>query len=75
MRYKVGQRVIIIDHHVYGMNNHGAMDRYFGRIMTITQILDEDYKMEEDGEHWYWAEHMVDHRMTAALNNNFSGGI
>lgn len=64
-KYKVGDRVRIVDHRVCGMNPDGDMDKWFDKVMTIKTVFGEsDYKMVEDyGEHcgdgWYWTDEMI----------------
>lgn len=79
MKYKVGDRVKIIDkwkpYERCKQNNCGLMDRWLGTVMTIKKIDGEYYIMEEDAgtrtdgwnDHWYWNEHCI-----AGLANNTS---
>lgn len=66
MKYKIGDRVRIITDKSKGgiWNLEGLMDKWLGKIMTIRDIGENYYKMEEDyGEHhngWFWYEEMID---------------
>lgn len=67
MKYKVGDKVRIIDKWVAGCNQNraGQMDHWLGKVMTICKIFDNRaYFMEEDrGEHcgdgWLWNEKCI----------------
>lgn len=62
MRYKVGDRVRIVSERVRGMSTGGGMDRWLGRIMTISEIVESSnypYRMEEDGGTWAWHDDMI----------------
>lgn len=60
MKYKVGDRVRIVNERIVGMNTFGKMDSFLGTIMTITQITDSGtYKMFEDGGYWIWGDNMI----------------
>lgn len=67
MKYKVGDRVRIVDHRVAGMDVHGAMDHWLGEVMTIRAVFQGDclpYRMKEDyGENfgigWKWDDEMI----------------
>lgn len=61
MRYKIGDVVRIVSswNDNCGQNMHGRMDHWLGKTMTIRDIGDFEYKMEEDidengGDGWYW---------------------
>ena len=58
MKYKAGDKVRIVNKHVYGMNE--AMYKYLGTVMTIKEAYLDQYKMEEDNCHWYWYEDMIE---------------
>ena len=63
MKYNIGDVVQIVSRwnsHT-AENNEGLMDHWLGKAMTIRDIEDSCYKMEEDknewdGEGWYWNE-------------------
>lgn len=61
MKYKVGDKVRIIDKRNSLMNCQGKMDCWLGKIMTIEKVYDEDrcYRMKEDGQLWFWYEGMI----------------
>lgn len=68
MKYKVGDRVLIVDHRVDGMNQVGYMDRYLNTVMTIRTIRSGlfPYKMREDYYDpncvdigWVWNDDMI----------------
>lgn len=63
-KYKVGDKVRIVDHRTGYMNNFGKMDKWLGKVMTIRECLSSGYWMEEDyGEYfgygWCWDDDMI----------------
>lgn len=63
-KYKVGDRVRIVNHRTAGMDIFGGMDKWFGKTMTIRRILPLGYLMVEDREEncyegWYWDDDMI----------------
>lgn len=63
-KYKVGDKVRIVDHRTYHMNNFGKMDKWLGKVMTIRKCLLSGYWMEEDygeniGYGWTWDDSMI----------------
>lgn len=63
-KYKVGDKVRIVDHRTDNMNNFGKMDKWLGKVMTIRERLLSGYWMEEDyGENigfgWQWDDDMI----------------
>lgn len=63
-KYKVGDKVRIVDHRTYHMNNFGKMDKWLGKVMTIRECLLSGYWMEEDygeniGYGWTWDDSMI----------------
>lgn len=63
-KYKVGDKVRIVNHRTFLMNDDGGMDKWFGKTMTIRTILPLGYSMVEDreenyGEGWYWDDDMI----------------
>ena len=58
--YQVGDKVRIANKRGPHWNDEGKMDKWMGKIMTIRDINDMFYRMEEDkDEHlggWYWLE-------------------
>lgn len=68
MKYKVGDRVRIKDD-ISGntqINPEGKMDKWQGKIMTIREVVFDQYKMEEDKNEgllsigWSWYEDMIE---------------
>lgn len=70
MKYKVGDRVRIVDHRTAVMADDGKMDHWLGKIMTIKHIEERRtsgvvyYKMVEDekeffGNGWYWDDECI----------------
>lgn len=64
MKYKVGDKVRIVDHRTDRMNYFGRMDKWLGKVMTIRECLLSGYWMEEDfGENigfgWRWDDDMI----------------
>lgn len=63
-KYKVGDKVRIVDHRTENMNPFGEMDKWLGKVMTIRGLFLRGYVMEEDyGEYggcgWYWDDSMI----------------
>lgn len=63
-KYKVGDRVRIVNRRTEHMNFFGDMDKWLGQTMTIKAQYGNGYKMVEDaGEHfgagWYWEDEMI----------------
>lgn len=63
-KYKVGDKVRIVDHRTDNMNHFGRMDKWLGKVMTIRERLLSGYWMEEDyGENigfgWRWDDSMI----------------
>ena len=71
MKYKVGDRVKIIDrwkpYDLCRQNDHGLMDRWLGTVMTIAgydsgfYLMEEDVGTRQDGENirWFWNDHCI----------------
>lgn len=65
MKYKVGDRVRIVDHRTSGMACDGNMDKWLGKVMTIKSTDGFwNYSMVEDqgeffGRGWYWTDTMI----------------
>ena len=63
-KYKVGDKVRIVDHRTDNMNPFGEMDKWLGKVMTIRGLFLRGYVMEEDygeygGTGWYWDDGMI----------------
>ena len=63
-KYKVGDKVRIVDHQTDNMHHFGKMDKWLGKVMTIRECLLSGYWMEEDyGENigfgWRWDDSMI----------------
>lgn len=63
-KYKVGDKVRIVDHRTENMNHSGEMDKWLGKVMTIRRLFLSGYRMEEDcgenyGRGWYWVDSMI----------------
>lgn len=72
MSYKVGDRVRIISKWPdcvpsgsFAWNFSGGMDKYLDTFMTIMDYQvgsdgSREYRMEEDGGKWHWADYMIE---------------
>lgn len=63
-KYKVGDKVRIVDHRTDNMHHFGKMGKWLGKVMTIRECLLSGYWMEEDyGENigfgWRWDDSMI----------------
>lgn len=64
-KYKIGDRVMIVNHRTILMNRDGEMDKWLGKTMTIRDVVfDCIYLMAEDksergGNGWAWHEEMI----------------
>lgn len=63
-KYKVGDRVRIVNHRTFHMNDAGGMDKWLGKTMTIKEQHGDGYKMLEDeneycGCGWFWDDNMI----------------
>lgn len=63
MKYKVGDKVLIVNKRSETMNGEGEMDKYLGTIMTIRNVNIIRYKMVEDchefRDGWSWFDHDI----------------
>lgn len=65
-KYKVGDKVRIVDHRTVHMNSFGEMDKWLGKVMTIRSVdrflpgywMEEDYD-ENIGCGWAWEDDMI----------------
>lgn len=63
-KYKIGDKVRIVDHRTDHMNNFGKMDKWLGKVMTIRDLSSPGYWMREDygenyGYGWLWVDSMI----------------
>lgn len=61
-KYKVGDKVRIVDERTSLMNENGEMDKYLGEVMTVDKVRENltfKYKMLEDGGEWGWKDEMI----------------
>lgn len=63
-KYKVGDKVRIVDHRTDHMNNFGKMDKWLGKVMTIRDVSSPGFWMREDygenyGYGWLWDDDMI----------------
>lgn len=63
-KYKVGDKVRIVNHRTYNMNPFGKMNKWLGKVMTIRGLSWFGYWMEEDygeylGDGWMWDDSMI----------------
>lgn len=63
-KYKVGDKVRIVDHRTDNMHHFGKMDKWRGKVMTIRCLSWLGYRMEEDygeylGDGWMWDDSMI----------------
>ena len=63
-KYKVGDKVRIVDHRTGRMNILGEMDKWLGKVMTIRDLSSPGYLMREDygenyGYGWLWDDDMI----------------
>lgn len=63
-KYKIGDKVRIVDYRTYPMNDFGEMDKWLGKVMTIRGLSSPGYWMREDygennGYGWMWDDDMI----------------
>lgn len=63
-KYKVGDKVRIVNHRTDHMNSFGKMDKWLGKVMTIRDLSSPGYWMREDygenyGYGWLWDDDMI----------------
>ncbi len=77
LKYKVGDKVKIVNHRVVGMNSEGLMDKWCGKIMTIDKISEDGYSyfMKEDGGErngrsygWSWDDRMIECKVDETID-------
>lgn len=72
MRYKKGEKVVIVKTRTDLMSGSGLMDIFLGKEMTIFTADNSqfgNYSMEEDNQKWAWEDKMINHEATAKLNS------
>lgn len=72
MKYKVGDKVVVVSNRVKRMNPDGKMDKWLREIMTVDHVVglyDPIYYMYEDGHFWHWYNNMIDHEATKKLRS------
>lgn len=61
MKYKVGDKVRVVDEPSMTLNGTKAMDEYAGQIVTIYENFDAGiYKIKEDKGIWYWDDNLLE---------------
>jgi hypothetical protein len=63
-KYKIGDKVRIVDYRTYRMNDFGKMGKWLGKVMTIRDLSSPGYWMREDygennGYGWLWDDDMI----------------
>ena len=64
-KYKVGDKVRIVNRRTILMNANGEMDKWLGKTMTIREVYSDNlYRMREDesertGGGWIWHDEMI----------------
>lgn len=63
-KYKVGDKVRIVNYRSDRMTLSGKMDKWLGKTMTIREYFLHGYRMLEDygenlGNGWYWGDDMI----------------
>lgn len=63
-KYKIGDKVRIVDYRTDRMNYFGGMDKWLGKVMTIRDVSSPGYWMREDygenkGYGWLWDDDMI----------------
>lgn len=76
-KYKVGDKVRIVNRRTFCMNDDGGMDKWLGKTMTIKTVLPFGYFMVEDREEgffggWYWDDDMIAGLAEPQRNDNLS---
>ena len=74
MKYKVGDRVILLSISPNEDDLEEGMFRYLGKTMTINQVVfNESYCMEEDGGQYEWYDEDILGLMENCISTNPSG--
>lgn len=72
MKYKVGDKVKVRsdlkEDTMYGSQTFvDGMVKYMGKIMTVKQVYDKCYRLEEDGGKWAWTNEMFEDSLKSML--------
>lgn len=59
MKYKIGDKILIVSYRTNDMNNDGRMDKYLNKIMTIKENKYGYYLMDKDEDAWWWSDDMI----------------
>lgn len=70
MKYKIGDRVRIVNHRTSRMNQSGKMDKYLGKIMTIKRVCSFSYAMVEDNSKFFWLDEMIEGLVDEDISSN-----
>ena len=65
MKYKVGDKVKVREDLKIGKSYNkktfvDSMEKYKGQIVTIKVVGDDNYKIEEGNQDWYWTDEMLE---------------
>ena len=65
MKYKVGNKVKVREDLKIGKSYNektfvDSMEKYKGQIVTIKVVGDDNYRIEEDNQDWYWTDEMLE---------------
>lgn len=75
MKYKVGDKVRIVKEKTgCNWNSEGHMDKWLGKVMTISDVNLYTYRMEEDKGRWVWFEGMIEGKVTEMKKSDLIAG-
>ena len=80
-KFKVGQKVKVISERKRHWNDDGLMDRYFGRVVTISKILTNDETFDYlvnplfGKDIWYWKESDFIPIENSIFSNDLNNGV
>ena len=74
MKYKVGDKVRIVNKRTIHMNNDGKMDQYLNTVMTIREVVNYSYRMEEDDGCWEWNDGDIVGKATIIKKSDLQNG-
>lgn len=75
MKFKVGDKVKIVNKRVLGMASMGSMDQYLGKTMTIEEVTQDAYRMKEDYGEWVWFDNMIAYKVEFTKSDLKDGDI